>query len=71
VFKSLKRKPDFGDWLDMGIAAGWILYPTCSTHDWTPMKQEEMAEFDAGFDPCIPVIRMIEEGENPNDYRLY
>lgn len=50
------------DWLQFGISRGWITPIFCKSHDLTPMTDLEHQEFDAGFDPCIPTIRINPEG---------
>ena len=46
------------DWLNFGIEQGWISDPFCSTHDFGPWTEEEMKEWDEGFDPCFPAVRL-------------
>lgn len=45
-------------WLQKGIKKGWISDVDCSTHDGPDMTEEELEEFDKGFDPCIPIVRL-------------
>lgn len=49
---------NFSEWLEIGLEQGWISEPACSTHDILPMTEEEMVEWDQGFDNCIPVLRL-------------
>ncbi len=57
----------FMAWLQDGIEMGWITDPFCSTHDADPgMTDEERDEWEAGGDPCCPVVRLIEK-EVPHD----
>ena len=51
-------KLDYWKWLDIGVENGWISKPTCATHDWLDMTDEESNEWDEGFDPCIPAVRL-------------
>ena len=51
----------FEQWLATGISSGWVTPIFCQTHDMTPMSDNEHHEFDQGFDPCIPVIRINTE----------
>jgi hypothetical protein len=64
-----KRQDSFGEWLSRGMENGWVTSPFCGTHDGPPMTQIEADEWDAGYDPCAPMLRIILEGENPNDFR--
>lgn len=52
---------DFTEWYDVGLKAGWIAEGVCQTRDMVQMTPEEEIEFDAGGDPCIPVIRVWTE----------
>ena len=53
------------EWLKDGIDNGWISEPFCSTHDIDPsMTDEEQEAWEAGQDPCRPVVRLIEKGRN-------
>ena len=47
------------DWLEIGQDLGFCGPPRCVTHldIYTP---EEMAAFDAGEDPCINAVRLLE-----------
>ena len=50
------------DWVQYGIAKGWVSDSYCATHDggsqyWT---EEEMLEWEEGGDPCQVVIRVLE-----------
>ena len=49
---------DFQEWLEFGIANGWVANPSCYFHDSIPATDEEEAEIDEGGDPCINVIRV-------------
>lgn len=50
--------PEFWSWLQVGIDQGWCSNVVCSTHDGLPMTEEEMEEWDDGYDPCIYGVRM-------------
>lgn len=50
----------FEQWADYGLNAGWCGPVVCSTHDGTPMSDEEADQFDDGLDPCIPIIRLYD-----------
>lgn len=53
----------FDEWLEYGIEQGWCGPAVCYTHDGLPMTFEEEDEFDGGYDPCIHIIRLYEDGE--------
>ena len=48
----------FSEWLEIGLEKGWVSEPACSTHDGTPMTEEEELEWEQGLDPCLPVLRL-------------
>ena len=52
---------DFEEWLQFGFDQGWIGPPVCYTHDGMPMTDLEEAELDAGYDPCMHLIRLYED----------
>lgn len=45
----------------MGKAKGFCSEVVCATHDGLPSTKEEDEEWEQGFDPCIPVVRLLEE----------
>lgn len=49
---------DFHEWLQIGIDNKWISPINCFTHEWLPLTPEEEQEFEDGYDPCIPAIRV-------------
>lgn len=49
---------DFFKWLQIGIDSGWCSEVACDTHDIVPMTDEEMEEWEEGYDPCIFVVRI-------------
>jgi len=53
------------DWLELGIAAGYCSEPECQTHNMIEMTEDEQAFFEDGGDPCVPVVRLWNEGETP------
>lgn len=55
--------PSFDDWLDIGIAKGWVGAPVCGTHDGTPTSAQEDAEFEES-DPCIHILRLYYDAEH-------
>lgn len=48
----------FEEWMKYGLKRGWIAEGVCQTHDMVPMTPEESDEFEAGHDPCVPVLRV-------------
>jgi len=49
---------DFLSWLQTGTSRGWISEPVCVTHHGLPNTEEEEAEWEEGFDPCVPGVRI-------------
>lgn len=49
---------DFASWLKIGMERGWVSGPVCATHEGLPSTDEEDAEWDAGFDPCVGALRI-------------
>lgn len=50
----------FEEWVDFGIQQKWISPGFCYTHDGDPyMTEEEMVEWEAGGDPCMPVFKYL------------
>ncbi len=52
----------FAEWVEVGVAAGWISMPDCGTHQSIPLREWEEAEVDEGGDPCIIVARVWMDG---------
>jgi hypothetical protein len=48
----------FIDWFMVGLNAGWISDVVCATHNGLPLTEEEESEWDEGFDPCVPGVRI-------------
>jgi hypothetical protein len=48
----------FDDWLAIGIEVGWVTQIVCQTHDGTEMTPAEEQDWEDGYDPCIPVMRV-------------
>lgn len=48
----------FVEWLEIGQKEKWISEIVCCTHDGLPGTEEEEAEWDQGFDPCVPALRV-------------
>ena len=49
-----------GEWLQIGIDRGWCSEAVCETHDGAPMSVWEVEQFEEGWDPCIPVVRLYD-----------
>lgn len=48
------------DWLQYGIAKGWVTDSFCSTHDGDPyMDEDELQQWEEGGDPCCVVIKVL------------
>ncbi len=50
-----------GEWLKLGIERGWCSEPVCSTHDGLPSTDAEGVQWEQGYDPCVPAVRLYEE----------
>ena len=46
-------------WLQHGIDAGFCGEALCIQHDGTPFTADEADQFEAGDDPCIPMVRVF------------
>ena len=57
---------DFEEWLKFGFDQGWIGPPVCYLHDGVPMTNLEEGELDAGYDPCMHIVRLYEDVEQKN-----
>lgn len=49
------------EWIEFGIVKGWCSETFCVTHDGIVMTEAEEDEWEAGFDPCHPAVRLWEE----------
>jgi hypothetical protein len=50
------------EWLQVGVDNGWISEPFCNTHDGDPyMTEEEEKEWEEGGDPCLPVVKLLNQ----------
>lgn len=54
---------DVHEWIELGVKNKFCSKPICNTHEGPPMSEEELNEFDEGFDPCIHVIRVYSDTE--------
>jgi len=52
---------NFYDWVKLGVSKGWVSEPYCAIHDggYEYLSDEEREEYDAGGDPCEPVVRIL------------
>jgi hypothetical protein len=55
---------NYREWLNFGIEQQWISEPYCATHDggYEFLNEAEREEYDAGGDPCEPVLRLLPDG---------
>ena len=49
----------FDHWLKYGIDAGFCGEAVCIQHDGTPFTADEADRFEAGDDPCVPMVRVF------------
>ena len=56
------NRDEFFAMLTAAMEAGHISDIHCGMHDGLPMTEEENADLEEGFDPCVPVVRIWEEG---------
>lgn len=52
---------DMGEWLQLGVARGWCSEVVCDTHEGLPSTDAEFADWEQGFDPCVPAVRLYEQ----------
>jgi hypothetical protein len=53
---------EFLAWLRSGIEKGWVTEPFCNTHEGDPyMTEEEEKEWEDGGDPCLSVIKLLNQ----------
>lgn len=55
----------YQDWIALGLSSGFCSPPECETHNGVTLTEEEEAEFEAGGDPCVPVLRLFPDGDAP------
>jgi hypothetical protein len=46
------------EWIKYGITKGYCTDATCVTHSGLSNTKEEEEEWDKGYDPCIPGLRL-------------
>jgi hypothetical protein len=49
---------EFHDWLKVGIDKKWVSDLVCATHNGLPNTEAEEREWEEGFDPCVPGMRV-------------
>lgn len=49
---------EFEKWILQGIERKWISDVVCATHEGLPNTEEEEKEWEEGYDPCVPGIRV-------------
>ena len=52
----------FDGWLDHGVAVGFCGEELCIQHDGTSFTADEADRFEAGDDPCVPMVRIFPDG---------
>lgn len=52
---------NYSQWAKYGVDKGWATPSLCATHDGIPHTEAEDNEWEEGGDPCIHVIRLIED----------
>lgn len=55
------------EWIQYGIERKYCSEPVCATHEGLPVTKEEDKEWEDGYDPCSPGLRLWAEGECPED----
>lgn len=56
---------DIIDWIEYGQAQGWISPIHCATHDGVPYSVDGAQQWEEGYDPCEPIVRLWQEGDVP------
>lgn len=46
------------EWLALGVELGFCSPVVCDTHDSLPGTPDELEEWEKGWDPCIPAVRI-------------
>lgn len=55
------------EWLELGQKLGYCTDYTCATHDGIPTTEEEDEEWEAGGDPCQPIVRLLTIQDTPKE----
>lgn len=51
------------EWIAFGVENGYCSLPFCETHDMAPLTPAESEAFEDGWDPCVPMVRLWQEGD--------
>jgi hypothetical protein len=46
------------EWIIYGMDRGFCSDSVCATHEGVPNTSAEEAEWEKGYDPCIPAVRI-------------
>ena len=57
---------DIYEWLSYGMERGFCTDVVCETHDGIPQTMEEIVQWDAGEDPCVPALRIWRDDDEPS-----
>jgi hypothetical protein len=57
---------DIYEWLSYGMEQGFCTDVVCETHDGIPQTMEEIVQWDAGEDPCVPALRIWRDDDEPS-----
>ena len=57
---------DSYEWLSYGMEQGFCTDVVCETHDGIPQTMEEIVQWDAGEDPCVPALRIWRDDDEPS-----
>jgi hypothetical protein len=72
------KHSSYDDWIADGLAQKWCGPAICHTHDGLPTTEAEDAEFEAGGDPCLHIVRLypnpetaaeVEANHSPSQWR--
>ena len=55
------------EWIQLGIDLGYCSEYACATHDGIPATEDEDEEWEAGGDPCQPVVRLWTDDKQPKE----
>lgn len=58
------------EWITYGVKQGWVTAPVCYTHDGLPTRENEEADFDEGFDPCVFIMRLTENKDDQKNVEI-
>lgn len=61
------KEMGYDDWIRYGLEKGYCGPPVCETHDGLPMSAQEEQDFYDGTDPCIPIVRLMEDKQHQQE----